>query len=149
MQWASSLSRHLFFSPTVSQAVGPSGCQRGNKVTGWWARRPLSDHMDWCCARHHSYWLTQQGSSHNRGACSRPGPFILFLSSFLSPHPCPCLFRSFSSAESPFSPICPSLFTLFLCISKCCVVSSCVIQMLRLWEMHTWGPPSLSFSLVL
>lgn len=74
----------LSFSPTVSQAVEPSGCQWGNKVTGWWARRPLSDHMDWCCARHHSHWLTQQGSSHKRGTYSRPEPFMLFLSSFFA-----------------------------------------------------------------
>lgn len=43
--------------------------------------------MDWCCARHHSHWLSQQGSSHNRGTYSRPGPFILFLSSFFPPLP--------------------------------------------------------------
>lgn len=82
-----SFSLSLSLSPsqtTVSQAVRPSGCQRGNKVTGWWARRPLSDHMDWCWARHHSHWLTQQGSSHNRGTHSQPGPFMLSLSSFFS-----------------------------------------------------------------
>ncbi len=63
--------------------------------------------MDWCCARHHSHWLSQQGSSHNRGTYSRPGPFILFLSSFFPP-PRLCLFQSFPSAGSSFPPICPS-----------------------------------------
>lgn len=107
----------LSSSPTVSQAVGPPGCQRGNKVTGWWARHRLSDHMDWCCARHHSQWLTQQGSSHNRGTYSRPGFFffIRFLSSF-PPLPVPVYFNLSNLLLPLCSSIWPPLFTLFLCI---------------------------------
>lgn len=69
---------------TSSQAVRPWGCQGRNKVTGWWARHPMSDHMDWCCARHHSRWLAQQGSSHNTRTYCRPGLFFLF-STFPAP----------------------------------------------------------------
>lgn len=79
-------SSPLFLLPplflTSSQAVRPWGCQGRNKVTGWWARHPMSDHMDWCCARHHSRWLTQQGSSHNTRTYCRPGLFFI-----LFPHP--------------------------------------------------------------
>lgn len=75
-------SSPLFLLPplflTSSQAVRPWGCQGRNKVTGWWARHPMSDHMDWCCARHHSRWLAQQGSSHNTRTYCRPGLFFFF-----------------------------------------------------------------------
>lgn len=107
-----------FFSPTVIQAVRPRGCQRGNKVTGWWARHPLSDHMDWCCARHHSHWLTQQGSSHKRVTYSRPGVVILFL-----PHFPISVYFDLSNLLVPLcSPICPSLFTVFLAFANTCLL---------------------------
>lgn len=74
----SGCSSTLFLMPSLflssSHAVRLWGCQRRNKVTGWWARHPKSDHMDWCCARHHGGWLAQQGSSHNTGTYCRLFP---------------------------------------------------------------------------
>lgn len=60
------------------------------------SQTPLSDHMDWCCARHGSHWLTQQGSSHNRQTCtSDRGALYLFCLLCLCPPPHLCLLRSF------------------------------------------------------
>lgn len=91
---------------TSSQAVRPWGCQGRNKVTGWWARHPMSDHMDWCCARHHSRWLAQQGSSHNTRTYCRPGLFFFYLSR--TPPNTPI--TSTSSLSISITPICQMFF---------------------------------------
>lgn len=136
-------------SPTVSQAGRPGGCQRGNKVTGWWARRPVSDHMDWCCARHRSHWLTQQGSSHNRGTYSRPGPFILFL----PPPPLLCLFQSLPSAASSFfSHLSLSVYPLSLHLQTlaCCFLLHYldVTEVKGVWLRPSLFPLSFPFFLI-
>lgn len=105
-------SSPLFLLPplflTSSQAVRPWGCQGRNKVTGWWARHPMSDHTDWCCARHHSRWLAQQGSSHNTRTYCRPGLFYLFFQLF--PHPPNTPITSTSSLSISITPICRMFF---------------------------------------
>lgn len=98
------------------------GCQRGNKVTGLWARRPLSDHMDWCCARHRSRWLTLQGSSHNTGTFFWPGPFIPPLYCFNLSHLLVPLFLPSVPLEAPS-------LSLSLCVSKHSLVVSLLFML--------------------
>lgn len=139
----SSCSSPLFLLPplflTSSQAVRPWGCQRRNKVTGWWARHPMSDHMEWCCARHCSRWLAQQGSSHNTGTYCRP-VFFFKLPAPSTPPPRPLnlhlisvYFYHSNLPDALCSPICLSLCTPNLCICKhLLVVSSCMMWRLKL-----------------
>lgn len=101
--------------------------------------------MDWCCARHHSQWLTQQGSSHNRGTYSRPG----FL--YISHLP---LFLPSPSLSILIFPICCCLFVLPsgpLCLLSFFVFASCFfLRYLNVTEVK--GPrlqSSLSPSLFL
>lgn len=125
----SGCSSPLFLMPSLflssSHAVRPWGCQRRNKVTGWWARHPMSDHMDWCCARHRSGWLAQQGFSHNTGTYCRPG-FSFFFSNFLrtSPPPWPPphlrLFLSLQSAGCFVPPsVCLRVLPIFAFANTC------------------------------
>lgn len=109
----------LFLSPSLFLTNSQPGSQASRLSEG--------EQSDWVMSQTPVVW------SHGLMLCQTPQPlahstrflsqqrnvlptwaFYTFPVFFFTPSPVSCLFHSFPSAGSSFSPICPSLFTLFL-----------------------------------